>query len=75
MNKGGSGFAKKNWDGFDGVSNRGCKLDAKKFQIVYVKHAKINQIQFVTGNDSLSVNIIWNFLSVIRTPCRAEKFK
>ena len=36
---------------------------------------KINQIQFITGSNSLSANVIWNFLSVIPTPFRAKKLK
>ena len=35
---------------------------------------KINQIQFIAGSNSLSVNIIWNFLSEVFTPFRAQKF-
>ena len=62
-----------------GVSNRRCKMYAKKFQQLYVKTPentlKINQIQFITGNNSLFVNAIGNFLSVILTLFRAKKFK
>ena len=35
---------------------------------------KINQIQFITDNNSLSVNIIWNFLFEVFAPFRAQKF-